>query len=180
MARFGEAGGSIGRGESSTLVLPDPERFISRIHASVSFQAGGYVITDNSTKNPTSVNGRPMGPGTQVRLRDGDQIQLGGYVLVVELASHITPEIPVVEIEAALPGVPSKDDPWAVFKGAPNAPDPFADLLKPRKPAPPPLAPEPATPPAAQSARPDPLASLKGREPSIDDVLGPKPSDVSD
>lgn len=28
-ARFGEAGGTIGRGETSTLVLPDPER-ISR------------------------------------------------------------------------------------------------------------------------------------------------------
>src|SRR5262245_54533492 len=157
MARFGEAGGSIGRGESSTLVLPDPERFISRIHASVSFQAGGYVITDNSTKNPTSVNGRPMGPGSQARLRDGDQIQLGGYVLAVELAARSIPDVPVVEVEAARGSVQPKDDPWAVFKGSqPNAPDPFADLLKPRKPAPPPLPPEPATPPTAPSARPDP------------------------
>ncbi len=88
LARFGEAGGTIGRGENSTLVLPDPERFISRTHASISFQAGGFVITDNSTKNPIILNGRPMGPGSQARLANGDQIQLGGYMLAVEVAAR--------------------------------------------------------------------------------------------
>ena len=33
VARFEEAGGTIGRGETNTLVLSDPERFISRTHA---------------------------------------------------------------------------------------------------------------------------------------------------
>src|SRR5262249_41351138 len=69
-ARFGEAGGTIGLGEASTLVLPDPERHISRTHATITFQASGFVITDISTKNPTVLNGRPMGPGAQVRLAD--------------------------------------------------------------------------------------------------------------
>src|SRR5262245_24116112 len=82
-ASFGEAGGTIGRGENSTLVLPDPERFISRTHASISFQAGGFLITDNSAKNPVLLNGQPMGPGTQARLGNGDQIQIGGYILAV-------------------------------------------------------------------------------------------------
>src|SRR5262249_39483112 len=49
-ARFAEAGGTIGRGNGSTLLLPDPERFISRTHAAISFQAGGFVITDSGTK----------------------------------------------------------------------------------------------------------------------------------
>ena len=56
-ARFEEAGGTIGRGETNTLVLADPERFISRTHATISFQAGGFLITDTGTKNPVVVNG---------------------------------------------------------------------------------------------------------------------------
>src|SRR6266542_3098591 len=71
-ATFGEAGGTIGRGGSATLVLPDPERFISRTHATVSFQAGGFIVTDNGAKNPIVLNGRPLGQGCQARLADGD------------------------------------------------------------------------------------------------------------
>ena len=69
VARFEEAGGTIGRGESNTLVLADPERFISRTHATIAFQAGGYVITDTGTKNPVVVNGRSLGSGTAIRSR---------------------------------------------------------------------------------------------------------------
>ena len=62
-AQFGEAGGTIGRGRSSTLVLQDPELFISRTHATISYQAGGFIITDNGTKNPVVLNGQPLGFG---------------------------------------------------------------------------------------------------------------------
>jgi FHA domain-containing protein len=82
-ARFEEAGGTIGRGESNTLVLSDPERFISRTHATISFQAGGYVITDTGAKNPIVVNGRPLGSGSQTRLGDGEKIKVGDYLLEV-------------------------------------------------------------------------------------------------
>ena len=88
-ARFGEAGGAIGRGENNTLVLPDPERFISRTHVTISFQAGGFIITDNGTKNPVILNGRPLGPGSQARLGDGDEIKLGDYTLEVALALRV-------------------------------------------------------------------------------------------
>jgi FHA domain-containing protein len=157
LARFDEAGGTIGRGDNSTLVLPDPERFISRTHASISFQAGGFIITDNSTKNPTILNGQPIGPGSAKRLAHGDRIQLGGYVLTVELAAAAAP--PAATVATAPRSVAPRDDPWAAFKApAADAPDPFADLLKPRSSTP------PATPPAAPGARPDPLADL-GRPP---------------
>ncbi len=36
-ASFDETGGAIGRAETNALVLPDPERTISRVHARVSF-----------------------------------------------------------------------------------------------------------------------------------------------
>jgi type VI secretion system FHA domain protein len=178
VARFDEAGGSIGRGEHSTLVLPDPERFISRTHASVSFQAGGFVITDNSTKNPILLNGRAMGPGSQARLGDGDQIQLGGYVLEVALSAPSAPQAPPAEIGAA-PGIGvPKHDPWAPFREpAAGAADPFADLVKP---PPTPSPPQPSIPPVTQGPRPDPLAGLQGREPRIDDLFDLKPPGVPD
>jgi len=174
LARFGEQGGTIGRGENSTLVLPDPERFISRVHATISFQAGGFVITDNSTKNPIVLNGRPMGPGSQARLGNGDRIQLGGYILAVELVAGNAAQPPAVEIAAPRVSKPPQDDPWAALKER----DPFADL-KPKQPvmAPPvPAVPEPPPPPVVEDARADLLASLQGPQPSIDDVIGPAPA----
>src|SRR2546427_6363046 len=90
-ARFEGAGGTIGRGESNTLVLADPERFISRTHATISFQAGGYVITDTGTKNPVVVNGRPLGSGSQTRLGDGDQVKVGDYILQVSMTAQSAP-----------------------------------------------------------------------------------------
>jgi FHA domain-containing protein len=83
LARFGKAGGTIGRSENNTLVLPDPERYISRVHASIALQGGGFVLIDNGTKNATLVNGQPIGQGNQARLSDGDIIRLGDYILAV-------------------------------------------------------------------------------------------------
>ncbi len=135
-ARFEESGGTIGRGEHSTLVLPDPERYISRTHATIAFQAGGFVITDNGTKNPVLLNGRPLGTGSQGRLASGDRIKLGDYVLEVALTASATPPAGVGGRISA----PAKDDPLAAFGGpAPGGNDPFEDLLRPpARPTPPP------------------------------------------
>jgi len=171
-ARFEEAGGTIGRGESNTLVLPDPERFISRTHATISFQAGGYLITDTGTKNPVVVNGRPLGSGSQARLGDGDQIKVGDYMLQVAVTA---PSGPLAASRMA-PAVPS-----SLY--------PFADLLSPAAPSTPRAAPvipspaAPARPPAEPPRVPefnDPLAGIRGPEPSIDDLLGPKGSSAPD
>jgi len=171
-ARFEEAGGTIGRGESNTLVLPDPERFISRTHATISFQAGGYLITDTGTKNPVVVNGRPLGSGSQARLGDGDQIKVGDYMLQVAVTA------PSGLLAAS-----------RVATAVPSALDPFADLLSPAAPSTPRAAPvipspaAPARPPAEPPRVPefnDPLAGIRGPEPSIDDLLGPKGSSAPD
>ena len=168
VARFGEAGGTIGRGRNSTLVLPDPEMFISRTQAIISFQAGGYIITDNGTKNAVILNGQQLGAGTQSRLTDGSQLQVGGYVLQVSLTAA-SPAVPRVDLPAGPSAWPTqplgqpKDDPLALFKASPaHEPDPFADLAPPKPPSPAPLAPRPEQ---------DPLAGLQAREPRIDDLL---------
>jgi len=79
-ASFDELGGSIGRADNNQLVLPDPERTISRVHARVVFRSSGYTIVDNGS-NPISVNGMALGTGREHPLMPGDQVQIGGYLL---------------------------------------------------------------------------------------------------
>ena len=79
-ARFDELGGSIGRADNNQLVLPDPERSISRLHARVVFRNGGYAIVDNGS-NPIAVNGNAVPTGREQALSPGDQVQIGSYLL---------------------------------------------------------------------------------------------------
>ena len=85
-AQFDEMGGNIGRADTNQLVLPDPERTISRVHAQVVFRNGRYAIVDRGS-NPVSVNGRPLGNGQESPLQVGDKVQIGGYLLKVEAAA---------------------------------------------------------------------------------------------
>ena len=85
-ANFDEIGGSIGRADNNQLVLPDPERSISRLHARVVFRNGGYAIVDNGS-NPIAVNGNPVPTGREQALQPGDQVQIGSYLLAVAQAT---------------------------------------------------------------------------------------------
>ena len=90
-AQFDELGGDIGRADTNQLVLPDPERTISRVHARVLFRAhSGYGIVDQGS-NAISVNGIQLGKGREAAIQPGDRIQIGGYVLVVEAATAGAP-----------------------------------------------------------------------------------------
>ena len=55
-ASFDELGGTIGRADGNLMVLPDPERTISRVHAKVVYRKGNYAIEDRGS-NPILVNG---------------------------------------------------------------------------------------------------------------------------
>lgn len=96
-ASFDELGGTIGRADSNQLVLPDPERTISRIHARVLFRNGTYAIVDNGS-NPISVNGRVVGGGLEVPLKPGDQVQVGGYLLSVTAGGAGTSADPFADL----------------------------------------------------------------------------------
>ena len=83
VAQFGPAGGSIGRNEGNTLVLPDEAKTISRQHALIQMQGQGYVLLDKGA-NPTLRNRVPVGAGQVVPLEPGDELCIGPYVLTVE------------------------------------------------------------------------------------------------
>ncbi len=85
---FDELGGCIGRAETNKLILPDPERTISRVQAQILFRAGRYALAGRGT-NAVLVNGREVPSGGEQMLADGDQIRMGSYSIVV--SEHRSP-----------------------------------------------------------------------------------------
>lgn len=131
-AEFDEMGGTIGRADGNALVLPDPDRYVSRNHATIMFRSGSYVIRDLSSALPVQVNGLPLGNGREAPLNGGDEIRIGGYVLRV-LADIPKPPPPLAGMPPGGQAPAPRDDPLAMF--GPSSSDPFADLLPPTPPA---------------------------------------------
>src|ERR1700743_2675986 len=82
MGRFDERGGTVGRSDNATFTLPDPERMISRTQAQILYSDDKYWIENVSAATSIIHNGRPMGAGMRVMIRDGDEIRIGGYTLL--------------------------------------------------------------------------------------------------
>lgn len=79
-------GGSLGRSEKNNWVLPDPDRVVSSVHATIQFRDGHFQLNDLST-NGTYVNDAtdPLGNDKQYQLNDGDVITAGDYKLKVAI-----------------------------------------------------------------------------------------------
>lgn len=155
---FDELGGTIGRADTNQLILPDPERSISRVHAQVVFRNGRFSLVDKGS-NPVSVNGKALGNGTEATIQAGDQIQIGGYLLLVEPAAA-SAGMTSAPSQAASPfGAPAPAlAPMPAPAAAPG--DPFAGFWSP--PGTPPATNPPAAAPASAGGIPtdwDPFAS---------------------
>jgi type VI secretion system protein ImpI len=80
----GRRGLDIGRDQHLDWTLPDPTRYISGKHCEVRYKDGGYWLYDVST-NGTFLYGsdsRLKGPH---RLRNGDRLVIGNYIVAVTL-----------------------------------------------------------------------------------------------
>lgn len=159
-AQFGPDGGTIGRAASNTLVLDDPDRTVSRVHAQVLHRDGRYVLVDRGS-NPLACNGAPVGNGQEVELRGGDKLTIGSFELSVTL-----------QAPAAAPALlpPEADGRTQIAAPGGAADDPFADLLAGLAPAAAPASPAAAAPASAGAAPaagvPDPFADPLGAPPS--------------
>jgi len=120
VARFGEAGGDIGRGADCTLVLPDSERRISRKHLQVAFRGGRHLLRLISTNLLVELNGVPLAPGIEYLLDDAAEIRIGPFVLRAR-----------AQAGSAAPATPARPP------AHPSAPagDEMLDLLAPARPA---------------------------------------------
>lgn len=76
----------IGRGGDCDLVLP--ERQVSRHHAKILREDGGFVLQDLGSKNGTHLNGDQVTGRT--RLHDGDEIQIALCVKLVFIGTGAT------------------------------------------------------------------------------------------
>ncbi|MFO1398847.1 MAG: type VI secretion system-associated FHA domain protein TagH [Burkholderiales bacterium] len=83
VAQFDERGGTIGRSPESTLLLPDPERIISRTHVIVGCRDGRFHVKDQGTTVALVVNGKAPGRGQEHPLAHGDELRIAGYLLRV-------------------------------------------------------------------------------------------------
>jgi FHA domain-containing protein/type VI secretion system protein len=136
-ATFGAEGGMVGRAPGNQMVLDDPSKYISRSHASVTLRDGQYVLTDAGS-NPSIVNDRPLGPGAEIALGDGDRIVIGDYVLLATLEAPAAAPVAADATMLAPAPVPSAP-PLPLFEPppvpVPTPLPPFEALLPP--PAPP-------------------------------------------
>jgi hypothetical protein len=75
---------NIGRRSLSRQIFPhldltynDPAAYVSRQHARMIADAGGYFIEDLGSANGSYLNDRRLPPGVPTRLRNGDRVRIG-------------------------------------------------------------------------------------------------------
>jgi type VI secretion system FHA domain protein len=161
---------TIGRGGDNDLVLPDPDRHLSKNHCTIAFDGRGYTVTDTST-NGVFLNGSPerLPRGTPMPLTEGNTLRLGDYTLTVAAIAPSGPLQPAPYAPSAghAPhAMPASDD--SLFGDPLAGPDPFAQQ-DPFAAHPPPSPPMPSLRASAHPlpGRSDPLGS------SDEDLFGP-------
>lgn len=115
-------GGSltVGRGPANDMVLPDPDRVLSKSHCVIEDHNGNVVVVDLST-NGTFLNYSKVPLGrTPTPLNNGDVLSVGPYELIVQIASDTANADDILLAPAAAGGISPGD--------AGQAPDPLALL----------------------------------------------------
>ena len=125
-AQFNASGGRIGRSPPCTLILPDPNRHISREHAEIRYRDNSFSIKVVSKVNSVLVNDAVVSPGEAVQLNDGDQILIGEYLLRADISGAAANERPSPAL-FDVPAQPSSStNPFDVFDNLAPARAPLA------------------------------------------------------
>lgn len=124
----------IGRDRHLDWTLPDPARLISGKHCEVHFRDGGYWLHDVST-NGTFLNGADQRMRGPHRLRNGDRLTIGHYIIGVSLEDEAGAAVSNQEVQAR--GLPLKQQAmpgelWAADGDIPPPIDP-QQLKQPRE-----------------------------------------------
>lgn len=158
---------TLGREGSNEIAVNDPE--VSRQHARLAFQSGGYVIEDLGSTNGTFVNGsRIAGP---YALSNGDEIGLGEMIILAYQVSV------GAEAETVVSMAPEFDIPLEPSPAPP--PLPFAiSEPGPASVSPPPLAARlesPPPPPFSSQPKPEPVSAMPPPPPREHEPVPPRP-----
>lgn len=83
---------TVGRGPTCTILLEDPSRHLSRLHAEFERTARGYLLRVMSAAQPVLVNGVSYSQGSEVTVHAGDIYAMAGYDLeVVSVSAGTSP-----------------------------------------------------------------------------------------
>jgi FHA domain-containing protein len=166
-AMFDATGGTIGRVDSNKLVLDDPDRTVSRVHAQIVYRNNAFVIVDRGS-NAVQWNGQLLGAGNEATLAAGDKLFIGSFELSVKLVNGAEQEGAIGALLSSSSTASSAfDDPFAdLLEGLPNvAPNPASSLASKA----------PATPPSSNKSAPASLAGSFDPLDPFDDLLDPMP-----
>lgn len=90
---FDESGGSFGRSSDNDLVLPDPNKYVSSRHGTLSFDNGSFIIHDLSSNGLYADNAEtPIGKGRSVSLKNGTSLKAGEYQMEVSISADAAAE----------------------------------------------------------------------------------------
>ena len=162
---FDDKGGTIGRSDTNTLTLPDPERHISRLQAEVAAHKGMFSVRNAASANPIFINGRALAAGESSVLASRDELRIGGYVLGVlieadnEVVRTIAHGRAVVDARAVIVG-----------SAAEHRTDPGLMVQRPHGY---PATPPPAPPSERVAASSNPFADLLGSAPASNPAADP-------
>lgn len=116
-------GGTIGRSPDNHLVLPDEQRQISRLQATVRFDDKGVAVLRNmSAVLPIGVNERTLQHEQESPVADGDRVTIGSYVLEAASGHRATAATPM-PATAPPPIAPVRDVPAPANAVAPASMD---------------------------------------------------------
>ncbi len=157
---------SIGRDSSNDIVINDAE--ISRKHARLTAQAGGYILEDLGSTNGTFVNGqRLLGPHL---LRPGELILLGENVSLTFEATQFDPDATVVA-PVNLPPYQPPTPPRETVVIPPTQQPPAARETYIIPPVQPPPQPRPEyVPPYTPAAQPPPIRPIYTPPPAYESI----------
>jgi type VI secretion system FHA domain protein len=91
---FTDQGGTLGRSPDNDLVLHDPDKVISRVHATIRCENGLFFLTDTSMAGTVIVNRNLSLHQDAAPLEDGDHLMIGDYELLVALSGQQEPLSP--------------------------------------------------------------------------------------
>ena len=114
----------LGRDAHLDWTLPDPSRTISGKHCEIRYRDGGYWLHDIS-KNGTFVNEAHYRLDAPHRLRDGDRLSIGPYIIAVSIDGQRAPG-PETRSKSEAPVAPAcegRADVWSPVGDAPPPED---------------------------------------------------------
>jgi type VI secretion system FHA domain protein len=117
---------TVGRDAACTVVLQDPDKYVSRRHALVESRGGVCTLTVTSSANAVVVNGHSFTQGQTTTLRPGDLLSIPPF----ELTLIVTPDAAGISANVATPQSPQAD-PFTLDAMTPpprtvaSPPDPF-------------------------------------------------------